>query len=151
MRISRNDMATVRLCQLGISSFAQSLDYCNNLAPVSTIMIAVFANKKEHWINLRFAALVVCLLISVSPHLVTIFTAMHPYAGLSMASLMIGYMTDKSEHIILIKRLLPFFILSCLFIDWHHWQKSYESGLIGKRMAEDIIKKQANASTAYML
>ena len=104
-------------------------------------MIAVFANKKEHWINLRFAALVVCLLISVSPHLVTIFTAMHPYAGLSMASLMIGYMTDKSEHIILIKRLLPFFILSCLFIDWHHWQKSYESGLIGKRMAEDIIKK----------
>ena len=104
-------------------------------------MIAVFVNKKEYWLNLQFAALVLCLLAAASPHLVTLFTAMHPYAGLGMAALIMGYMTDKSEHVTLLKRLLPLFVLSCAFIDWHHWQKSYESGLIGKRMAEDVIKK----------
>lgn len=107
----------------------------------SPFMIAVFANKKEHWLNRQFAALALCLFAAASPHLVTIFTAMHPYAGLGMASLLVGYMVDKSEHVPLLKKLLPLFVLSCAFIDWHHWQKSYESGLTGKRMAEDVIKK----------
>jgi len=104
-------------------------------------MVVLFANKRKHWINIHFIALVVCLLLSVAPHLVTLFTAMHPYAGLGMASLIVGYMADKSQHADLLKKLLPFFIISCIFIDWHHWQKSYESGLIGKRMAEEVIKK----------
>lgn len=102
-------------------------------------MIAVFANKGKHWLNLQFAALIVCLLAAASPHLVTLFTAMHPYAALGMAALIVGYMADKSERTALLKKLLPMFILSCIFIDWHHWQKSYESGLIGKRMAQDIV------------
>lgn len=102
-------------------------------------MIAVFANKSKHWLNLQFAALIVCLLAAASPHLVTLFTAMHPYAALGMAALIVGYMADKSERTALLKKLLPMFILSCIFIDWHHWQKSYESGLIGKRMAQDIV------------
>ena len=102
-------------------------------------MIAVFANKGKHWLNLQFAALIVCLLAAASPHLVTLFTAMHPYAALGMAALIVGYMADKSERTALLKKLLPMFIVSCIFIDWHHWQKSYESGLIGKRMAQDIV------------
>ena len=102
-------------------------------------MIAVFANKSKHWLNLQFAALIVCLLAAASPHLVTLFTAMHPYAALGMAALIVGYMADKSERTALLKKLLPMFIVSCIFIDWHHWQKSYESGLIGKRMAQDIV------------
>lgn len=102
-------------------------------------MISVFANKRNYWINTQFAALVICLLAAASPHLFTLFTAMHPYACLGMASLIVGYMADKSKRISLLKNLLPLFIVSCIFIDWHHWQKSYESGLIGKRMAQDII------------
>ena len=102
-------------------------------------MIALFANKSKHWLNLQFAALVLCLLAAASPHLVTLFTAMHPYAALGMAALIVGYMADKSERTALLKKLLPMFIVSCIFIDWHHWQKSYESGLIGKRMAQDIV------------
>lgn len=102
-------------------------------------MAAVFYNKKKHWLNIQFIALAVCLFMSVSVHLVTLFTAMHPYAGLGFASLIIGYMADKSEHVHILKKLLPLFIISCFFIDWHHWQKSYESGLIGKNMAEKVI------------
>lgn len=102
-------------------------------------MIVLFANKRRHWLNLQFAALAVCMLAAASPHLVTLFTAMHPYAALGMAALIVGYMADKSERATLLKRLLPLFIVSCVFIDWHHWQKSYESGLIGKRMAQDIV------------
>ena len=102
-------------------------------------MIVLFANKRKYWINLQFSALVLSLLAAASPHLTTLFTAMHPYAGLGMAALIVGYMADKSERISLLKKLLPLFIISCIFIDWHHWQKSYESGLIGKRMAQDIV------------
>ena len=110
-------------------------------------MIVLFANKRKYWINLQFSALVLSLLAAASPHLTTLFTAMHPYAGLGMAALIVGYMADKSERISLLKKLLPLFIVSCIFIDWHHWQKSYESGLIGKRMAQDIVdstKKPVN-------
>ena len=110
-------------------------------------MIVLFANKRKYWINHQFAALVLSLLAAVAPHLTTLFTAMHPYAGLGMAALIVGYMADKSERISLLKKLLPLFIISCIFIDWHHWQKSYESGLIGKRMAQDILnstKKPVN-------
>lgn len=104
-------------------------------------MIVVFWGKIKYVKNIQFMALVMCLLISVSPHIVTLFTAMHPYAGLGMASLIVGYLVDKSTNVTLLKKLLPFFIISCVFIDWHHWQKSYESGLIGRRMAEEVIRK----------
>lgn len=115
-------------------------------------MIALFANGIKSWTNIRFIALVACMLIAAAPHLVTLFTAMHPYAGLGMAALMAGYMADRSNHVPLLKKLLPFFIMSCIFIDWHHWQKSYESGLIGKRMAKEIIDKTGKrVDRAYLI
>ena len=114
-------------------------------------MITLFVNKRKYWINIQFASLVVCLLAAASPHLFTLFTAMHPYSCLGMAALIVGYMADKSEHIFILKKLLPFFIVSCIFIDWHHWQKSYESGLIGKRMAQDIVNSTAKPINSVFL
>lgn len=104
-------------------------------------MAVAFWCKRKYIKSIPFIALVVCLLISVSPHIVTLFTAMHTYAGLGMAALIVGFLVDKSANIPLLKKLLPLFVISCLFIDWHHWQKSYESGLIGRRMAEEAIRK----------
>ncbi len=104
-------------------------------------MAALFAGGRKSWTGPRFLSLAVCLLIAAAPHLLTLFTAMHPYAGLGMAALITGYMADESRHVTLLKRLLPLFIISCIFIDWHHWQKSYESGLTGRRMAKEIIGK----------
>ena len=102
-------------------------------------MVALLAGNLRRCLTLPFAALALSLLAAASPHLVTLFTAMHPYAGLGIAALMVGYMVHHSSHPLLLKRLLPLFVLSCLFIDWHHWQKSYESGLTGKRMAQNIL------------
>lgn len=102
-------------------------------------MVTLLAGNLRRCLTLPFAALALSLLAAASPHLVTLFTAMHPYAGLDIAALMVGYMVHHSSHPLLLKRLLPLFVLSCLFIDWHHWQKSYESGLTGKRMAQNIL------------
>ena len=102
-------------------------------------MVALLVGNLRRCLTLPFAALALSLLAAASPHLVTLFTAMHPYAGLGIAALMVGYMVHHSSHPLLLKRLLPLFVLSCLFIDWHHWQKSYESGLTGKRMAQNIL------------
>lgn len=33
------------------------------------------------------------------------------------------------------------YIVDALFVDWHHWQKSYESGLTGKDMADQVMRQ----------
>lgn len=105
------------------------------------LLAAIFLTTRKEWLSRPFLCLTACLFIAVSPHLVTLFTSMHPYAGLGFASLMLGYLTGKSHNIRLINRLLLPFILSCLFIDWHHWQKSYESGLTGQKMGKEAVQK----------
>lgn len=102
---------------------------------------AIFLTTRKEWLSRPFLCLTACLFIAASPHLLTLFTSMHPYAGLGFASLMLGYLTGKSSRQRLIGRLLLPFILSSLFTDWHHWQKSYESGLIGQKMGKEAILK----------
>lgn len=103
-------------------------------------MITLFADRRL-WTDRRFLTLMACVIIAAAPHLLTLFTAMHPYAGLGMAALTTGFLADNSRREALLKKLMPLFIISCIFIDWHHWQKSYESGQTGLRMAKSIIDK----------
>ncbi|NPD90838.1 hypothetical protein [Xylanibacter muris] len=101
----------------------------------------LFYQKRYYVITKECLSLIVCMLIAASPHLVTLFSTMHAYAGLGMAALIICFLTDKFNTYKTIDRLFALFILSCTFIAWHHWQKSYESGLTGKKMAMDIIAR----------
>jgi len=85
--------------------------------------------------------LLICQIIAVSPHLMTVFSMMHTYAGLTFVSLLIGY----TAHTIVKKRniIIAFylFMTAAIFVDIHLWYTSYESGLIGKNMAKDAIIK----------
>lgn len=121
---------------------------CRNLLMVfitlflsSPFIIYVFWNQRKHIPTKPFLGLLLCFFIAASPHLATIFSSMHPYASLGMASLMLGLLMDKFKLYKTLTILFLLFLLSCIFIDSHHWYKSYESGLTGKKMGKEAIEK----------
>ena len=84
----------------------------------------------------------ICLVICVGPHLGTVFSVMHTYAGLAMVAVIIAYAVHSAGHSI--KPLAIAFILwiiAAVCIDIHLIDSSIQSGLIGKKMAQEAIKK----------
>lgn len=97
--------------------------------------IQLFRNKTI-WV------LLACWVILSSPHLLTLFAAMHGYASLGVAAIIVGLLCSKlADKQTLLSLLFASYIIDVLFVDWHHWQKSYESGLTGKRMAEQVMRQ----------
>ena len=90
-----------------------------------------------------FVSLMISALVAAGPHIATLFTTMHAYAGLGLISIAIGMLWQNSnikEKTIFRNPYRIAFLLSCLIIDTHHWYCSYESGQQGKRMAEKVLK-----------
>lgn len=85
--------------------------------------------------------LLVCWGILSLPHLLTLFAAMHGYASLGMAAIMIAFLCQKLCFRRAIYVLFACYMIDALFVDWHHWQKAYESGLTGKDMAEQAMRQ----------
>lgn len=116
---------------------------------VSTFVLSVpfvvylFLSCRRYLARRPFVTLAACVVAAALPHLATLFSAMHAYSGLSMSALIVAYLADRltARQRTASNMLFALFAVSCLFTDWHHWQKSYESGLTGKRMAEDIISQ----------
>ena len=84
----------------------------------------------------------ICLLIAVGPHLGTVFSMMHTYAGLAMLSVMIAFSIHSyGHHIKPVVISFIFYCLSAVIINIHLIQSSIESGLIGKQMAQEAVQK----------
>jgi hypothetical protein len=82
------------------------------------------------------------MLIAVGPHIGTVFSMMHTYAGLAMLAIIIAYSIDcykeRTKPIVIA---FVLFCCSCLFINIHLIISSIDSGIIGKKMAVDAIRK----------
>ncbi len=87
--------------------------------------------------------LVLSLFIAVAPHLFTVFSMMHTYAGLALAAIIIGTIIDQTKHRKWLKIVFISYFVAAIFVDVHLWWKSYQSGLIGREMAREIIVKTA--------
>lgn len=85
--------------------------------------------------------LIISFFLAGAPHLLTLVSVMHSYAGLGMISLLIGYLfpaeTLKKKEIIMFSA----FITATLISDIHHWHEAYKSGLIGKDLAVKVLEK----------
>lgn len=106
------------------------------------ILYMLYAGRKN-MLTRPFLTSTVCWILAASPHLLTIFSLMHSYAGLSMAAIMLGCLTESIERESDKKRLtslLGLWLIAVLFIHAHHWMKAYESGLTGKKMAFQAIE-----------
>lgn len=80
--------------------------------------------------------------LAALPHLVTLVSVMHVYAGLPFAALIINavYVCDAKKYTIA----ASMFLAASFITDIHHWHGAWQSGLMGKEMAEEIIRKSEN-------
>lgn len=92
--------------------------------------------------------LIAVYFLSAAPHLLTLVAFMHIYAGLPFAAMIIGRLenpTSLGQNTSSLggKQLLAtvLFFSACLISDIHHWHAAYQSGLMGKDMAEQIIEQ----------
>jgi len=120
----------------------------NLLAAAATFMLTlpfmyyVFVRNIMLFIHKKMICTMICMLIAVGPHLGTIFSMMHTYAGLAMLSVMIAYSINSyGHHIKPIVFSLILYCLSAIIINYHLIQSSIESGLIGKQMAKEAVQK----------
>lgn len=105
-------------------------------------LVLIYFNRNQLF-NKRIIVCVACWIILASPHLLTLFTTMHAYAGHSMAAITIALLiektTEKQRRVVLCTFMA--YLVSVLYIDYHHWIMSYRSGLTGKAMGEMAIRK----------
>ena len=102
----------------------------------------IYIRNWKMYIDRQMVCTLICLIIAVSPHLGTIFSMMHTYAGLALIAVMIAYSIDYTNYSF--KYLTISFILwifAAILIDIHLIDSSVKSGLIGKKMAQEVIHK----------
>ena len=93
-------------------------------------------------IGKKMLCILISMVIAVGPHLLTTFSMMHTYAGLSLLMIIIAYSIDKCKqpvkHVV---TAFIFFLGASLTIDAHLINESIKSGLVGKKMAQEAIQK----------
>ena len=94
--------------------------------------IPIFKSKK-------IICTIISLLIAVAPHLFTVYSMMHTYAGMALLAILIAYSLNHYYNIksVLIAFILFFIVALC--IDAHLIHASIQSGKVGKRMAIEAI------------
>ena len=102
----------------------------------------VYIRNWRIYFDKKMVCTIICLIIAVGPHLSTVFSMMHTYAGIAMIAIMTALSIDNTNNNF--KPLTISFILwilAALLIDAHLIDSSVKSGLIGKKMAQEAIQK----------
>ena len=113
--------------------------------------------------------LIVCFFILVLPHLLTVVSIMHNYAALSMAALIVAYIVSTCPpHCSIFNQIVnrksvnrklsslftlhfSLFLMAALFTDVHHYIAARESGLMGRRLATQVMDKTDKSVERTML
>ena len=101
----------------------------------------IFIRKIKLFAHKQIICTVISLLIAVGPHLGTVFSMMHVYAGLVMIAILVAYSISHFEQTKPVILSFLLWIVTALLIDIHLIDSSIKSGLIGKRMAQEAIQK----------
>jgi len=112
-----------------------------SLLLASPFMYLFYIRKAGLWVHKKMICTMICLLIAVGPHIVTVFSMMHTYAGLALLSIMVAYAIQSYEQQKYIVVSFILFVLSAIMIDMHLWHASLKSGFVGKEMAQEAIRK----------
>ena len=93
-------------------------------------------------IGKKMLCVLISMVIAVGPHLLTTFSMMHTYAGLSLLMIMMAYGIDQCQQTK--KNIITAFILfltASLAIDAHLIHESIKTSVVGKKMAQEAIQK----------
>ena len=116
------------------------------LAALSFLLAApflyyAFIHSIKQFANQKMICTFICLIIAVGPHLGTVFSMMHIYAGLALIAVIIAYSISHIKHIKPVAVAFVLWVIAALCIDIHLIDSSIKSGLVGKQMAKDAIQK----------
>lgn len=117
------------------------------LAALSFLLAApflyiAFVRSFKTYVNKKMFLTGLCLLIAVGPHLITCFSMMHTYAGLPLIAVFVANgINTYYKNCKLLLAAFVLFIISALAINFHLWNESYRSGVIGKKMAVEAVSK----------
>lgn len=102
----------------------------------------IFIRNMKIYADKKMICILLCLLIAVAPHVFTVFSMMHTYAGLALIAIMIAYSIQSyQENIKPIIVSFLCFIITAIIINIHLIDSSVKSGLIGKKIAIEAIQK----------
>lgn len=80
--------------------------------------------------------------VAALPHLATLFSTMHAYAGLAPLALLAGWLVPRQGRSLrLAMGALCLYGVSALAVDARHYAKAYQSGMDGYRMALETIRQ----------
>lgn len=101
----------------------------------------IFIRKIKLFADKQIICTLISLLIAVGPHLGTIFSMMHVYAGLVMIVILTAYSISHFDNTKPVILSFALWIVTTLLINIHLIDSSIKSGLVGKRMAKEAIQK----------
>ena len=101
----------------------------------------VFIRQIKLFSDPKMVCTFICLLIAVAPHIGTVFSMMHTYAGLAMIAIIIAYYIDHFSNLKPIVISFILWMITAVLIDFHLIDASVQSGLVGKMMAQEAIRK----------
>ena len=105
------------------------------------LLYFVFIKNIKSFCNKQLIGLLICLLLAVAPHILTVFSMMHTYAGLPFAAIIIATVIHQNTMTTNWKRAIILYFIAAIFVDIHLTLLSYQSGLVGKEMAQKAIQK----------
>lgn len=115
---------------------------CLTLLLTLPFVYLVFIRQLSMFFSRRVACILLSMLIAASPHLFTVFSMMHTYGLLVFVILLMAISLSRYKinvKPVIISFLL--FMLSAVTIDVHLWYCSFQSGEIGRQMAQDAVNK----------
>ena len=86
-------------------------------------------------------SMIAAIVILALPHLLTIYSSLHPYASLSISSILIAIIIQRATNTKRTLLIFSMYLVAMLISTGNHWLKSYQSGMTGKKLAEKAISK----------
>ena len=102
----------------------------------------LFFKQWKAFLCKQMLLIIICLFIAVGPHIITVFSMMHTYAGMALIAIIIAFgihQFKQSTKVVLISFLI--WLMTAWVIDIHLIHSSIQSGQIGKRMAQEAIRQ----------
>lgn len=120
------------------------------------IMIIAFLGNRKVWRKKKTWILIAAILISASANLLIEMSVMNTYCSLATSALLFGYLIDEylksTSNYKLVGIAMLLYLVSALFVDFHHWYNAWQTSLPSERLAEKIIQKSHHkARKAYII
>lgn len=101
----------------------------------------LFFRKPRQLVSNTLLFLIICFLIVISPHVITLVSIMHNYAGLAIASIIIAYLVNQLSCDKRLVAYVTLYLTAAIITDIHHTIAAQKSGFLGKQMALEAIQK----------